>query len=219
MILGNEKGFTLSELLVAAGLTVIVLGAIGALFRMQSHTARAQEYRLEAQEYARTVLDMMVREMRNTGYFPTGSPCTSPPNTNGIVAAGPQSFHFVYDGYKDGCADPNVENVTYAYDSSNKNVTRNGTPLTDGNVPSPLQLIYYPQQTGATTPPPYCYAAAGDLVINGVTCSGILAANLGNIQRVSISLTVQSKSSDTQFGGQANITMVSNADLRNRGLH
>ncbi len=207
MILGNEKGFTLVELVVAAGLVLIVLGAIGAVFRMQSHTAKAQEYRLEAQEYARAVLDMMVREMRNTGYFPTGTVCPTPANTNGIVAATAVSFQFVYDadGFN-GCADAN-ENVTYAYNSTGcptgfGNITRKeganaAQPLTDCNVPTGgFTLTYYAQ--------------------NSTTAMSPIV--LATIQRVLISLTVQSKSADTTFSGQASSTMVSNADLRNRGL-
>jgi hypothetical protein len=38
------------------------------------------------------------------------------------------------------------------------------------------------------------------------------------VQKIAISVTVQAKSKDTQYGGQSVITMSSTADLRNHGL-
>ena len=222
MVWKSQKGFTLAELLVAITLSLAVLGAVRAVYRVQAHTVKAQEYRMEAQEYARAALDMMVRETRNLGYFPNRTPCAAPANTKGIVAASAQSIHFVYDADGNNDCAGAGEEITYSYDATALDISRtqNGgaaQTLTDGNVTT-FQFVYYPKQTVGTLPPPYCYAAAGDLVVNGVTCSGIVTANLANIQRVSISLTVQSKSTDTQFGGQQTITMDSNANLRNRGL-
>lgn len=204
----RQRGFTLVELLVSMLLTFIVMGAIYSVFRVQTHTVKAQENRMEAQEYARAVLDLMVREIRNAGYFPVGACTTSPANTSGIVSADAQTFQFVYDANAaNGCADAD-ENITYAFDTANcstgfGNITRNGSPLTDCNVPtgtSNFSFTYYPidSTTAYSTP--------------------VAAGNLGSIQRVSISLTVQSKNTDAQFGGQLNATMTSNADLRNRGL-
>lgn len=219
----SEKGFTIVELLVSILLTFIIMGAIYSVYRVQTHSAKVQENRMEAQEYARSVLDMMVREIRNVGYFPVGA-CALPVNTNGIVAASQQSFQFVYDSNAaNGCADAD-EIIAYAYNSGAKNITRASNPggsttlespqdLTDGNATN-LQFIYYPQQTGASAPPPYCYPLTS--LPSG--CVGDVAANLANIQRISISVTVQSKKPDTEFGGQLTVQMTSNADLRNRGL-
>src|SRR3990167_9234230 len=71
----TETGFTIIELLVSLLLTSIIMGAIYSVYRVQTHSAKIQENRLEAQEYARSVLDMMVREIRNAGYAPTGAAC------------------------------------------------------------------------------------------------------------------------------------------------
>lgn len=217
MALKRETGFTLVELLVTTLLMVIVMGAMYSVHRVQTHTVKAQEFRMEAQEYARAALDMMVREMRNSGYFPNRVPCPAPANTTGIVAASAQNFQFVYDADGDNdCAGPN-ENITYAFNAGDITRAADGgaaQTLTDGNVTA-FQFVYYPQQTGPTTPPPYCFTfAPGD----PPGCIGTLPTNLANIQRVSVTTTVQSKSTDTQFGGQQPLTMMSNVDLRNRGL-
>ena len=197
----RQRGFTLVELLVSMLLTFIVMGAIYSVFRVQTHTVKAQENRMEAQEYARAVLDLMVREIRNAGYAPTGATCA------GVVVANAQTLQFRLDANGNGnCSDAD-EDITYAFDTTGctgglGNITRNGSgnPLTDCNVTSDLDLRYFKQDGSELARP----VAAGDLP---------------NIQRVLITLNVQSKYPDAEFGGgQLNATMVSNADLRNRGL-
>ena len=41
-------------------LSSIVMGAIYSVYRVQTHSMKVQENRMEAQEYARSVLDLMV---------------------------------------------------------------------------------------------------------------------------------------------------------------
>ena len=169
---------------------------------------------MEAHEYAMSVLDTMVREIRNTGYFPTGKACAPPANTAGIIEATAQSFRLVYDTDGDGVCD---QDVSFAYDAANMNVLRQdhgggASPLTDGNAIG-IQFTYYPQQTSSTAPAPYCFSAG-----NPAGCSGDLASNLSAVQKITISITVQSKNTDAQFGGQSSITMSSSADLRNHNL-
>jgi Tfp pilus assembly protein PilW len=198
------------EFLVAILLTSVIMGAIYSVYRVQTHSVKAQETRLEAQEYARAVLDMMVREIRNAGYNPaTGTPphpltpCNDGSN-KGVYTATATKFEFRYDIDADGdCAEAN-ERITYDYDSTNKDVTRavdGGTAqaLTDGNATS-LDLRYFKQDGSEISRP-------------------VSATDLPNIQRVLILLTVQSKNTEAGFGGGTLIaTVISNADLRNRGL-
>jgi len=205
MIWKNQKGFTLIELLVAMGLSLLFLGAAYSVFRVQTHTIKAQEFKMEAQEDARAALDMMVREIRNLGFFPTLTACTTvPTNNNGIIAATANNFQFVYDANGDGdCADTVAsgagadENVIYAWDNVTFNITRN-----IGNGPQDLTA-------GNVTNAAFLYFDGG----------GAPTADLASIRRVSITLTVQSRSTDVQFSGGSLIliTMDSNVDLRNRG--
>lgn len=206
MRLKDQSGFTLAELIVSTGISLMVLAAVYTVFRVQSHSVKSQESRMEAQEYALSGIDMMVREIRNTGYFPTAA-CNT---TGGVVSATGTSFSFVYDVNSDGMCAGDGEVIIYSYDGTN--IIRNTQALTDGNVTS-LQLTYFPQQTSGTAPAPFCSSPG-----NPSGCSGDVSANLANIQRISISITVQSKSTDVEFGGQANITMFSDAELRNHGL-
>ena len=205
----EQRGFTLIEVLVSMGFSLAVLASIYGLFRAQTHTVKGQESRMEAHEYAMSVLDTIVREIRNTGYFPTSTACTNVGNTQGIVTAAAQSYRLVYDTNADGSCE---EDVSFTYDSTNKNVLRNGTALTDGNA-TDVQFTYFPQQSSSSTPAPYCVSTG---VPSG--CSGTLSANLAAVQKVTVSITIQAKSPDTQYGGQSTITMTSSADLRNHGL-
>jgi len=215
----SARGFTLVELLVAMVIVSVVMAAAIGVFRMQTHTVKAQENRLDAQEYARSVLDIMVREIRNAGYNPlsatSGANCAGgSAGSPGVVTATATSFRFTYD-YRgtnstdppDGACDDADEDITYTLDTSCSgasigNITRNGSsnPLTDCNVTS-LDIRYFKQDGTELSRP-----------VSGAT-------NLAAIQRVQITLTVQSKNPDPLFGGgQLNATMTSNADLRNRGL-
>jgi Tfp pilus assembly protein PilW len=208
--LQNQEGFTIAELMVSAAISLTVLAAIAGVFRAQTHTIKGQESRMEAHEYAMSVLDTIMREIRNTGYFPKGTTCvTTPANTAGIITATATSFELVYDTDGDGVCD---QDIAFTYDATNKNVLRNGSPLTDGNATA-IQFTYYPQQTSGTAPVPYCVSAG-----NPAGCSGDLTSNLSGVQKINVSITIQSKSTDVQFGGLSIIAMSSNADLRNHNL-
>ena len=211
MRLNKQAGFSLIEILVAMGFSLAILASIYGFFRAQTHTTKGQESRMEAHEYAMAVLDLIVREIRNTGYFPNnGTPCTSPVNIGGIVSATADSLSVVYE--TDMTPATCDRTVTLIYDSANRNILRDGASLTDGNV-TLVSFTYYPQQTSATAPAPYCISAG---VPSG--CSGTLSSNLGTVQKIAISVEVQAKSKDIQYGGLTKIKMNSTADLRNHGL-
>jgi Tfp pilus assembly protein PilW len=210
MILKRSSAFSLIELIVAMGFSLAILASIYGVFRAQTHTTKGQESRMEAHEYAMSVLDAIVREIRNTGYFPNnGTPCVNVTNTGGIVTASADNFRLVYDANSDGVCE---EDISFTYDGTTQNILRNGTELTDGNATA-VTFTYYPQQTSGTAPSPYCVSVG---VPSG--CSGTLSANFSNVQKIEISVTIQAKSKDTQYGGQSLLTMSSTADLRNHGL-
>jgi Tfp pilus assembly protein PilW len=202
----NKKAFTGVELLVAMAMSLAILGAARAMYVLQAHTMKSQENQMEAEEYARVSLDLMAREIRNLGYFPKQTACASPANTKGIVSA-TTSISFVYDADNDGtCAGTNPpESIVYTYDPTTKDITRTAggstQTLTNGNVTA-FQLDYYPRQTSGSAPAAYT--------------SSTLASNLGNVQRIDISLTVQLKHTDARVGGQHSVAMNSSVNLRNR---
>ena len=204
-----QTGFTLVEVIVSMVFSLALLASIYGVFSAQTHTVKGQESRMEGNEYAMSVLDTIVREIRNTGYFPTNTACINIANSGGIVSADAQNFRLVYDANADGVCE---EDVAFTYDSTNKNILRNGAMITDGNATAVL-FTYYPQKTSGSAPAPYCFSLGSP---SG--CSGMLAANLASVQTVMVSITIQTKSPDTRYGGQSLITMSSSAALRNHGL-
>jgi len=223
MILKIQQGFTLIEVVLTTFMLSITLLAFYSVYRMQTRSLKSQDVRLQAQQNARAALDFMVREMRNTGYNPanatSGGNCgNGAPGTPGIISVAPLSFQFSYDADGDGDCLSSGENILYAYDAGTNNVTRAADggaaeDITDGNT-SALQFLFYPAQTSSTAPPPYCYASGVD---DPSGCSGDLAANVANIKRVGIQVTVESKNANDEFGGgQLIAAMTSNVDLRNR---
>jgi hypothetical protein len=207
----KESGYSFIELLVSLVLTSTIMGAVYGVFRMQTLTIKAQEQRMEAQDYARSVLDIIVRELRNAGYSTGAATCA------GIEIAESQTLRFLLDANADGdCGDAN-EDVTYAYDAGTQNITRTAGAttenLTDGNATN-LQFTYYPQN---------CTNNFSTPVGGGATaCPGAPGGNAGTrtaIQRISVSVTVQSVNTGNNMGGGTlNAAMTSNVDLRNRGL-
>ena len=212
----NEEGFTVIEFFVSIFMTLIVLGVIYSVFRLQTRSLKSQENRMEAQQYTRSVLNLMVREVRNLGHFP-GVECTTSPvaHVNGIIEANANVFHFVTDANADDLCDDENENILYSIDTANcpagfGNLTRQDVnaidpaaqALTDCNVPmvgSDLLFVYYEKDsTDALTTP--------------------VTTKLGDIKRVRITTTVESKNPDNEFGGASTAVMKSNVDLRNRGL-
>ncbi len=213
----SYSGFTIVELLVSILLTSIIMTAVYSVYRVQTHSAKVQESRLEAQEYARSVLDMMVREIRNAAYNPlsatNGTNCAGGSSgVPSVVTAAATSIRFTYDfqgttagSAPDGNCDNTDEDIIYTYDTTGctgglGNITRNGSgnPLTNCNVTS-FDMRYFKQDGTELARP-------------------VSAGELANVQRVLITLIVQSLKPDTEFGSQLTVTMTSNADLRNRGL-
>lgn len=216
----TAAGSTLVELLLATLLTSAVMGAMYHVYRIQTHSVKLQEGRLEAQEYGRAALDLMVREMRNAALNPLGA--VSGPalgigcgigfltGAPGLVAADAAAISFTSDfrsdaspSTPDGSCDDAEEQLTYAYDTLScplglGDIKRNGSPLTDCNVTG-LEFRYFKQDGSELIGP-------------------VVATELANVQRVRISLTVRSKRVDAESGGLFVVTMNSNVDLRNRGL-
>lgn len=206
----SEAGFTLVELLVGMLLSVVIMGGAYSVYRVQAREFKVQDNRLEAQEYAQVVTDLMVREIRNAGYDPKKVGCA------GVVQATDQIFQFKYDAdASSACTEAN-ENITYSFDTATSgcaaglgNIMRTDTntsatpqPLTDCNVPTGttnFSFAYYDKDSNLFATP-------------------VAPADRPNIKRVKVTVTVKSKNTDPVFGGQLTTTMTSNAELRNYGL-
>lgn len=140
MRLRGQQGFTLAELLVSSLLFLIALAGIYVFFRGQLYAIKSEEARLGAVQGARVGLDFMTREIRNAGYNPVGAVGC------GIVIAQGQLIRVVSNARPEDnvCGGTQTsEVVTYAYDSTDKQITRDGQPLVENVPPAGFSLSYY----------------------------------------------------------------------------
>lgn len=113
--LRNEKGLTLSELLIV----IAIFGSLSALvyttFYHQAHAFRRESARSEAQGDVRTWVGRIVRDVREAAYDPTES------GNFGIIELDSQVIRFTSDTDQDGTVDPGAQE-------------NRGYRLTDGNT-------------------------------------------------------------------------------------
>ncbi len=204
MTLSKHDGFTLIETIVAMLMLSITMAAFYSVYRMQTRSLKGQENRLEAQQTARSALDFMLREIRNARYNPTdendGANCAdNAPGRPGIIAATATTLHFSYDTGNGDCAGTG-ENVRYSF--ADNDITRtadgNAEVLTDGNVATNGLTLAYFNEAGAQIAFPLDDQPKRD-----------------SIERVSITLTIDSKNMADNFVGALSATMTTNVALRN----
>ena len=115
--IASSEGFTLIEMVVALGLSLVTVSAVYSLYVSELKAQYVREDRLEMQQQARVVMDVIGREVLMAGYDPRGVNrdvdlsndflgITYDPsrlmikadlNGNGLIADANESIRFVYD--------------------------------------------------------------------------------------------------------------------------
>ena len=113
----SREGFTLVEMVVALSLSLVTVSAVYSLYVSELRAQYVREDRLEMQQQARVVIDVISRELLMAGYDPQGVNndvdlsndflgITYDPdrliikadlNGNGVIADANESITFVYD--------------------------------------------------------------------------------------------------------------------------
>jgi type II secretory pathway component PulJ len=146
---GNERGLTLVELVVAAGVTGLLMAGLLTVLQagMRSYTWGAT--RVEAQQFARAALERMARELREAGYDPTGAGVAA------VVVAEPGRVVFQRDLNGNGVVDPTSERVTFLLRTGERILRREAgagaQPLAEGI--QRFRLQYFDRAGVATTDP------------------------------------------------------------------
>ena len=139
------RGFTLLELLVAMGLSGLVMaGTLGLLLAGQgAYVAGAA--RAEATQGARVGLERMATELRQAGYDPQGV------GFDPIAVAEPERVTFLRDLNENGEIDPTRERVTYLLRGTvlRREAGGGAQPLVDGV--RRLVLSYYDRDDRPTS--------------------------------------------------------------------
>ena len=146
MCLYSQRGFTLTELMVALAISAIVTTGMYRTFVQQQRVSMQQEQLTEARQNARLSMDAMIEEIRDAGFDPGGLAGA------GIVQANSTSLRFTRDmncngtlgrtqqPYAKGVNDRGLgEDIAYSFHSPRQVIRRqvfeDGTPA---GPPAPL---------------------------------------------------------------------------------
>ncbi len=209
-ILAQRRGTTTVEVLGAAACGAIVLTTLYSFYREQLIHLVVQETRTATLEDARGALDIMARELRNAGYWGSG---TAPAGCQRIVTATATSIRIQADingdGDCDGATSTEVgEDVTYDLSGATPTcpgaiLRRNGNCLVANIAAPPGQSLF-------------TYFDEADLRIAGVPQPDL-------IKRIKITLSVEVADPSPPgkaAGRKIASTLSSSVELRNpqRGL-
>jgi len=118
--LRKTEGFTLTELMVSMAIGMVMLAAVTTTFMLQTKTYNAQQQINEMEQNARGVLDVITRELKMAGYKPNGG------SFSGVTYSTTQLMIQTDLDASGGISTSTTANeqITYAYDSTNKQITR-----------------------------------------------------------------------------------------------
>jgi type IV pilus assembly protein PilW len=144
----NNKGFTLTELLVALFISGIVMGSILSAYYTQNKSYAVQDQLAAMEQNLRAAMDIMIRETRMAGYDPTGTADA------GIVAADSTYLTITEDMDGDGSITGD-ESITYSLadsDADGDNDLERNSNLIAENIDA-LDFVYLDENDAATTIP------------------------------------------------------------------
>ena len=173
--LHKTDAFTLIELMISITLGMIVLASVATTFTSQTRAYSSQELINQMEQNVRGALDLMSREIKMAGYNPAGG------TVAGVVSYSSTALTIQADINGNGSISTNSadhEQIAYAYDSTNKKITRqvgSGTAETLAENIDGLTFTYY-QSSGTT-----------------------LATSATTIRRVKIALTARTAKPDLNF--------------------
>ena len=208
MIRGVSKctgcgGFTLIEVTASTLLMLTLLATMFGAYRFQMFALKRQETQVDVQETARSILDVMAREVRHAGYDPL---CVK--TFTGVSDARPQRLGVQFDRNADGVLAAD-ETVTYAYDPEESHLAR-----TSAGVTVPLAT-----EIGATSLSFGYFDAAGTQLVPTGTPAALTTTQRAAIRRVRIILRIEREGPEPANPLPVLSEFVSNVNLRNRFLN
>jgi len=189
----SHYGFTMTELLVAMGISGIVMAGTYSVYHTHQKSYVAQEQVVAMQQNLRAARYFMEREIRMAGCDPTQSA------DSGIVTADGNSIRVTLDitddaatGPPDGDTDDTDEDITYSLSDSDgdgyNDLERNGILIAE-NIDA-LDFVYL---SGASPP----------VVLNDAVTGNVTAANIPNIRSIQITLVARTGRGDTGYTNTA----------------
>lgn len=183
----RQAGFSLVELMIVMAVSLILLAAMSSAFISHAKTTSMQVLTVDTVHRARTALASMTRDIRMAGYR-TSSAVT------GISQATANSIRTLVDLNQDGIISGSDEDITIAFDNSNRIITRNGNVMAD-NIES--LALTYTLKDGSTTQAP---------------------TDLTSIRKVTLTLIVRSATIDPLTSNYRRLELTSDITPRNMNL-
>lgn len=195
----NQRGVTLTELMVALVMGLATVAAVYSVHLIQVKQRILQEDVMAMQQNARAAMDLMTRELRMAGFDPMGV------NRDGSVSNDfpgvdyhPTELQIKSDLNGNGLLTDSNESIVFLYDASTltlrRKVGRGRQPLAE-HIQS-LALKYFDQRGAPTT-------------------------DSTNIRMIEVALTAQTEHADSQYSqneGHRTFTLRSRVTPRNLGL-
>ncbi|HET8577540.1 MAG TPA: prepilin-type N-terminal cleavage/methylation domain-containing protein [Methylomirabilota bacterium] len=145
----QERGFSLTELLVVTAVLGCVLAGLWTLLQAGFTAYGLGTARIEAQQSARVALERMVKELREAGYDPTAAGIPA------VTIAEPERVAFQRDLNGNGTIDPTHERVTFLVRPGETVLRRDAgggaQPIAEGV--RRLALTYYDRAGTVTSDP------------------------------------------------------------------
>jgi len=188
--ISNCKGFTLVELLVALGISAVIMSAVYASYHSQQKSYVVQEEVAVLQQNLRAAMFYMSSQIREAGCNPSLTDVNKPR----IVTADVDGINFTSDitgpiGDPDGDTDDSYENVTYSLYTSN-NIQKLGVRSTVNATNQPvienvdaLNFVYLDED-------------GNRLDDDG---SGNVTTNIPNIRSVGVTIVVRASREDPDY--------------------
>ncbi len=123
----NDSGFSVTELILAITIMLIIMGVVTTLFSRSLNTRSRESSKTDAQTAAQAALNVLSREIANSGYGLVG-------NGLSLTDSDSQKLHFYANvqNNNDTLNDPG-ENVTYFWEPSTQSILRHTTNDGTGN--------------------------------------------------------------------------------------
>ncbi len=196
--LTNDQGFSLLELIISMTIMLIVLGVTFGLFGRSMSTRQRESSRTDALTSAQAALNVISREIANSGYGVTG---------NGVVTADSnlQKLHIVSNVINTNSVitDPG-ENLTYFFEPTTQSILRYDA---NGNGPGSPETSIVINRISNIDFTYFDYVGSSSVPTQ-------VGTPTANTARIRVRITVSMEAVQDQTNPQ-NVTLISDVTLRN----
>ena len=205
----DQRGFTLTELLVVCALVGLVMAGVVALLMSGNQAYVSGINTVDAQQAARMGLARMVTDLREAGYCPTKSPtataCPWASNPDAFTTATATAFTAQYDWDSDGLIDAGTVTDVRTSLARGEQV---GYRLTGTNLER-MELGVMPSWTTMVS-------GVQSLSFQYFDQNGATTTSATSVRAVLITMTVNTNPTAAIALGKRQVTMTARVRLRNR---